>query len=213
MGLLNNLGKIAVKAANKIPDVVNALQNQAIKQQSQAMKHMEREINTYEKKLDTAEYLNKDSSAEQKQKFDDAREKINHAKSKIYGTQDESRQKSLAEWDNEWVNIGPLLTANLTPYNNSVGLYRHTIDGKTMYIGRAIELYNGGFRKRLSDYRRDSDSARKHKSGQLIHDNIDYITTHLLIVGNDEDSISITKSLEGQFIGKYSPPWNQMLRS
>lgn len=37
-----------------------------------------------------------------------------------------------------------------------------------MYVGRAIELNNGGFRKRLSDYSRGSDSARNHKSGRLI---------------------------------------------
>ena len=55
--------------------------------------------------------------------------------------------------------------ANLTPYNHCVGLYRHVINGKTMYVGRAIELHNGGFRKRLSDYCRESNSARKHTSG------------------------------------------------
>ena len=55
--------------------------------------------------------------------------------------------KTVSQWDNEWICIGPLKTANLTPYNHCVGLYRHVVNGKTMYVGRAIELYNGGFRK------------------------------------------------------------------
>ena len=55
--------------------------------------------------------------------------------------------KTVEQWDKEWICIGPLKTANLTPYNHCVGLYRHVVNGRTMYVGRAIELYNGGFRK------------------------------------------------------------------
>ena len=78
-----------------------------------------------------------------------------------------------------------------------------------MYVGRAIELHNGGFRKRLSDYRRDSDSARKHKSGQLINEHIDQIATDIMIVGNTEEAVQLTNILEDQFIAKYNPPWNK----
>lgn len=59
-------------------------------------------------------------------------------------------RKTVAQWDNEWICIGPLKTANLTPYNHCVCLYRHVVNGKTMYVGRAIELHNGGLRKYLS---------------------------------------------------------------
>ena len=62
--------------------------------------------------------------------------------------------KSIDEWDNEWRCIGKLVSADLSSLNHSVGLYRHTIGGETMYVGRALELHNGGLRKRLSDYRR-----------------------------------------------------------
>ena len=51
--------------------------------------------------------------------------------------------KSFAEWNKEWESIGPLISADLSPYNQYVGLYRHLVNGKTMYVGRAIELYNG----------------------------------------------------------------------
>lgn len=118
--------------------------------------------------------------------------------------------KTVAQWDNEWICIGSLKTANLTPYNHCVGLYRHVVNGKTMYVGRAIELHNGGFRKRLSDYRRESNSARKHLSGRTINEHLDEITTYILIVGDTEEAVVETKRLEGKFIAYYGyPEWNK----
>lgn len=119
--------------------------------------------------------------------------------------------KSLHEWDSSWISIGMLKTADLSPYNHCVGLYRHEINGQIKYVGRAIELYNGGFRKRLSDYRRDSDSARKHTSGKIIHEHLDEIETYILIVGDTPEAVDATRKLEGIFIHKYSPEWNKMI--
>lgn len=115
---------------------------------------------------------------------------------------------SLSEWDKKWVCIGPLKTANLTPYNHCVGLYRHVINGETVYVGRAIELNNGGFRKRLSDYRRESDSGRTHTSGRLINQNLSKITTYVLVVGDTKEDVETTKELEKLFVKKYNPKWN-----
>ena len=120
--------------------------------------------------------------------------------------------KTVEQWDKEWICIGQLKTANLTPYNHCVGLYRHVVNGRTMYVGRAIELYNGGFRKRLSDYRRQSNSARKHLSGRTINEHLDEIITYILIVGDTEEAVLETKRLEGQFIAYYGyPEWNKQL--
>ncbi len=120
--------------------------------------------------------------------------------------------KTVEQWDKEWICIGPLKTANLTPYNHCVGLYRHVVNGRTMYVGRAIELYNGGFRKRLSDYRRQSNSARKHLSGRTINEHLDEIITYILIVGDTEEAVLETKRLEGQFIAYYGySEWNKQL--
>lgn len=138
-------------------------------------------------------------------------EAVNKAFKYSYGNSDEF-SKDILHWDNEWICIGPLKTANLTPYNHCVGLYRHVVGGKTMYIGRAIELYNGGFRKRLSDYRRESNSARKHQSGRIINEHLDEITTYVLIVGDTEQAVVETKKLEGQFIAYYGyPEWNKQI--
>lgn len=119
--------------------------------------------------------------------------------------------KTVDEWNCEWKSIGFLKDADLSPYNHCVGLYRHVMNGKTMYVGRAIELDNGGFRKRLSDYRRDSNSARKHTSGRMIHEHLDEIQTYILVVGSNEEAVEATKKLEGIFIGKFNPPWNKMI--
>lgn len=119
--------------------------------------------------------------------------------------------KSVEQWDREWVSIGMLKTADLSPYNHCVGLYRHVISGTTMYVGRAIELNNGGFRKRLSDYRRESNSARKHSSGRTIYEHLDEIETYILVVGNNFEAVEATRKLEGQFVRKYNPQWNRQI--
>ena len=123
-----------------------------------------------------------------------------------------AEQDSISEWDKKWKCIGPLKSANLTPYNHCVGLYRHVINGETMYVGRAIELHNGGFRKRLSDYRRESNSGRTHTSGRLIYENLSKIVTYILVVGDKEEDIQTTKELEKLFVKKYNPKWNVQLK-
>lgn len=116
--------------------------------------------------------------------------------------------KSVNEWDKEWKTIGVLNSADLTPYNKCVGLYRHKLDNKVIYVGRATELNNGGLRKRLRDYTRNSDSARNTKSGRYIYDNRNQITTDILIIGDTEKDIKITKFLEHPFITRYNPSMN-----
>ncbi len=115
---------------------------------------------------------------------------------------------TIDQWDKRWQCIGSLENANLSPLNNKVGLYRHTINGKTMYLGRAIEHNNGGLRKRLSDYRRNNNSGRTHSSGKTINENLSDIVTYVLIVGDDCEAAQLTKQLEVFFIRKYSPDWN-----
>lgn len=119
--------------------------------------------------------------------------------------------KTVAEWDCEWKSIGMLKDADLSPYNHCVGLYRHVVNGQTKYVGRAIELNNGGFRKRLSDYRRESNSARTHSSGRTIYEHLDEIETYILIVGDTAEAVETTKKLEGPFVRKYHPEWNRQI--
>lgn len=116
------------------------------------------------------------------------------------------------EWESRWQYAGRLDSMDLSPYSSYVGLYKAELGGRVMYVGRAIEYSNGGIRKRLSDYTRESDSARKHTSGRLMHANAADLEIYLLLVGRDEEAAQTTRQLERYFIGKYSPQWNKMLR-
>lgn len=167
------------------------------------------------------ERKNPNMSTEVRRKFDNFNAQTDRFASKVgsvgystsssSGNSSEIMGKTVSQWDSGWKSIGMLKDADLTPYNHCVGLYRHVVDGTTKYVGRAIELHNGGFRKRLSDYRRDSDSARKHRSGKTIYENLDSIHTYILVVGDTEEAVEATKKLEGYFIRKYNPEWNRQI--
>jgi len=116
--------------------------------------------------------------------------------------------RTLDEWEQEWRGLGILNNLNLTPYNRYVGVYRAWLNNRIIYIGRAIEWNNGGFRKRLSDYTRDSDSARKHKSGQKMYEYRDQLNMEIIITGSDEESTKVAGQLEARLIAKYQPAWN-----
>ncbi|MDX2322404.1 MAG: hypothetical protein QNK26_17605 [Moritella sp.] len=119
--------------------------------------------------------------------------------------------KSISQWEGCWKPIGILSNANFTPYNKSVGLYRAKLGGRVVYIGRALESSNGGFRKRLSDYRRKSDSARKHGSGQKMNLHNDQLQIDILVTGGNESAADVAKKLEVLLVGKYKPEWNKQL--
>ena len=120
--------------------------------------------------------------------------------------------KTLREWEGSWQYLGTLSTASLSDLSNSVGLYKAELGGKVVYIGRAVEYSNGGLRKRLSDYTRESDSSRKHTSGQLMNQHASQLSIDILITGSDSDAVEVAKKLEQYFIGIYSPEWNKMFK-
>jgi hypothetical protein len=119
--------------------------------------------------------------------------------------------KSIRQWESSWEHLGTLATASLSHLSDSVGLYRAKLNGRIVYIGRAVEYNNGGLRKRLSDYTRDSDSARKHQSGQKMHKHAHELQIEILITGDDAEAAQIAKKLEVYFVGKYQPEWNKKL--
>ena len=185
MGLFDTLGKMASSAA---------------KQRASFARDFER--NNSDMDAATREKLDKFNKATEKMASFGGTSVRTSSSSSSKGTYN---GKTVSEWDRCWQSIGYLKDADLSPYGKYVGLYRHVIDGKTMYVGRAIELNNGGFRKRLNDYRRESDSARKHSSGKIIHENLDRIETYIMIVGDTQSAVEATKRLEGIFIDKYNP--------
>lgn len=131
---------------------------------------------------------------------------------RISGSAEKIGGRTLREWERSWQPLGTLSGANISHLSNSVGLYRATLNSTIVYIGRAVEYANGGLRKRLSDYTRDSDSARKHQSGQLMHQNASRLHIDILVTGSDSEAAETARKLERCFIGMYSPEWNRMLK-
>jgi len=152
------------------------------------------------------------SMVEQAQKQQARQMKEYSKKAAKEGTDPKFGGKTLREWEGSWEYLGTLSSVNLSHLSSSVGLYRAKLGGKVVYIGRAVEYSNGGLRKRLSDYTRDSDSARKHKSGQLMNQHSSELSIDVLITGSDSGAVSIAKKLEQYFIGSSSPEWNKMFK-
>ena len=119
---------------------------------------------------------------------------------------------TLDEWDLKWTPEGPLVQdfGRLSP---QVGLYKAFLGESLMYIGKATEYANGGFRKRLHDYYRDSDSARKSKAGKKIFEHRAELTIEIIVTGTDRAGSQIATCLEDLFIERYNPSWNNFGRS
>ena len=48
----------------------------------------------------------------------------------------------------DWLPLGALSeTSDFSDYRKDIGVYRAIFNGEAVYIGKATELYNGGFRK------------------------------------------------------------------
>jgi excinuclease UvrABC nuclease subunit len=93
-----------------------------------------------------------------------------------------------------------------------VGLYRALLDGDVMYIGKAYEHANGGFRKRLADYTRASDSGRRTGAGPRMFEHRDQLMIDVLVTGEDAGAAIAAIQLEHPFINRYDPPWNRVGR-
>jgi len=106
-----------------------------------------------------------------------------------------------------WIKIGHLDEADcdFTSYDQTIGIYKAIKDEELVYIGKATELNNGGFRKRLRDYTRHSDSARNYPSGVLMNQHQNDIVIFIL----EMDSIEQINQKEIELIGELNPCWNE----
>ncbi len=138
---------------------------------------------------------------------------VNTAANSAYSANKSKRMggKTVDQWDREWQSIGMLrdVQGNIGHLNHYVGLYRAKLNGKVVYIGRAVEYNNGGLRKRLTDYVRRSESSRGTNSSHNMNTYKDQLYIEVLLIGTDEEAAQITKALEPMLIGKYRPNWNK----
>lgn len=115
--------------------------------------------------------------------------------------------RTVDEWDRCWSDPMPL-TGDFTMHRSDVGLYRALMGEETIYVGKAVEYLNGGLRKRLADYVRQNDSARRSTAGRYLFENRHRIQVGLLVVGSDAAAAETATQLEPAFIGRYAPRLN-----
>lgn len=112
----------------------------------------------------------------------------------------------------EWVTLGPLNEAetDFSKYSKDIGVYRARLNDVVVYIGKATELNNGGFRKRLRDYTRKSDSARNYPSGRMMYENRNKVIIDIIIAERSGAGIIFTERLEIELITEHKPAWNNL---
>lgn len=223
MSFWKAVGKLVETAIDKAPDAMRAIQAEAQKKQAEMYKNTERTLKEHERKVNHASNSNRMSDPNFARKVQEEKEKIERAKLKLYGGNVDStvvqvkngevtiKGRTVSEWNSRWQDLGRLSSLNiddLSRYNKEIGLYKARIGGEVVYIGRAIEHENGGFRKRLRDYVRESDSARTHGSGQKMNQNADSIQLSILVVGSSAEDVEAVRALERAMINLYKPNWN-----
>ena len=109
-----------------------------------------------------------------------------------------------------WISLGALTetSTDFTDYSKDIGIYRATLNGEVVYIGKATELNNGGFRKRLHDYTRSSSSARNYLAGELMYRHRNEIQIEIVVFNRSLESIPDIEALETQLIREIQPIWN-----
>jgi hypothetical protein len=224
MSFWKKVGKVVEAAIENGPAIIEAMQQEGAKRQASFQKEAEKKINNYEKKVNQASRSNRMSDPEFARKVREERGKISKAKVKLYTEGVESNSvktsptgevlfagQTISQWDGKWIRLGTLSSLtleHLTPYNKHIGLYKAEMNGKVAYLGKAVEYSNGGFRKRLRDYVRGSDSARTHGSGKKMNEHVNSLTISILLVGNSAEDVETVVALEKAMIGRYEPGWN-----
>lgn len=115
--------------------------------------------------------------------------------------------KALADWDQMWVPLKGGATVYHAELRGRVGLYRFKLQGQVMAIGVATEQ-PGGLAKRLSDFRRDSSSARDHHMGRLINLHLHDLTAEVLITGSGSEGAALATQLTKAMVERHKPVWN-----
>ncbi|UZT82651.1 hypothetical protein [Caproicibacterium sp. BJN0003] len=104
--------------------------------------------------------------------------------------------KTVTEWNNCWKPIGILDSADLSKLKGVFGLYRFKDPkGNVICFGCATES-GRGLEKRITDFRRSSNSARDYKNGKYIYDHRDIVSTEVICIGATQDAQEITSELK-----------------
>lgn len=114
---------------------------------------------------------------------------------------------SISVWESKWIACGKLSEIDLNDIpNDLVGIIRLWYNNKIACIIRAIDLRNGGVRKKVSELANISKS-QKGTVYLLIKEHFDFINLDILTIGGDDSSINICRNLERELIKSYNPIW------
>lgn len=113
---------------------------------------------------------------------------------------------ALEDWNSRWTPVSGGLTRYHSALRFEVGLFRLLLDGQIMVVGTGTDK-SGGMAKRLSDFRRDSDSGRRHYAGQRIHEELDRLAVEVLITGSGPQAREIARKLKEPMIRFHRPVW------
>lgn len=116
--------------------------------------------------------------------------------------------KTIRRWNKLWEPLEGGFGILHSELNKSVGLFRASIGEHVFAIGKGVEFNNGGLRKRLSDFRRKSHSARDHKLGIFIALNLDWLDGEILITGSDYEARQTAEVLRTIMIDYHKPSEN-----
>ncbi|WP_396594851.1 hypothetical protein [Brevundimonas sp. R86498] len=115
--------------------------------------------------------------------------------------------KPVEEWDLSWVRVPGGLERHQSQLTEEVGLYRYTLNGRSMALGTGTDK-KGGIAKRLSDFIRLGWSGRYHHAGQLIFGHRDRLEVWVLITGSGPYARKIARLLKAPMMALHQPAWN-----
>ena len=115
--------------------------------------------------------------------------------------------KTIAEWNRQWRPVVGGLAHYQPHLRGQVGLYRISLNGRVVVLGKATERA-GGLAKRLSDFRRPSPSGMNHHAGKLIHENLEMLEGEVLITGSDRNARELAQQLKTPMIRLHRPSWS-----
>lgn len=115
--------------------------------------------------------------------------------------------KTIDAWDAEWDALKGGLRERHHALDGLLGLYRLTLNGQDVAIGRGIDIRQG-IPKRLYDFTRRSWSGRNHHMGRLIYEHRDQLELQVLIVGVGQEAQQIARQLSKAMIERHEPSWN-----
>ena len=111
------------------------------------------------------------------------------------------------ELEKHWIDVGLLSSFDESRERqyNDIGLFKAMYEGSVVFIGMAREIKNGGLGKRIRDFTRDTESARSHPAGKLLHSKMTEVRIYILTIPDRESICKIRRS----FITRYNPLWNR----